>query len=111
MPHGFLILTAKRIAGRGAECERSEPGQEDPYTAGVLVLGVGPGMDASLGASDRPNPAGGHAREGHGEADRRGPTAKGAEGHSCPGGVPYPSITLSDEEARGRTRPLPPICA
>jgi hypothetical protein len=37
------------------------------------------------------------------------PTAKGAEGHSCPGGVPYPSITLSDEEARGRTRPLPPI--
>jgi hypothetical protein len=100
MPHGFLILTAKRIAGRGAECERSEPGQEDPYTAGVLVLGVGPGMDASLGASDRPNPAGGHAREGHGEADRRGPDRQGRRRTQLPRGRP-----LSQHHAERRGSP------
>ena len=48
MPHGFLLLTAKPIACRGAECERREPGQDDPDAAGVLDLGTGPGRDTSL---------------------------------------------------------------
>ena len=35
MPHGFIILTAKPIAGHDAKGQRREPGQDDPDAAGA----------------------------------------------------------------------------
>jgi hypothetical protein len=48
------------------------------------------------------NPVGGHARERHGGAGRRGPDHQGAGGYGCPGAsVLYLGITLSDERGEG----------
>jgi hypothetical protein len=38
MPHGFVILTAKPIAGHHAKGQRREPGQDDPDAAGAQEL-------------------------------------------------------------------------
>lgn len=38
MPHGFVILTAKPIAGHHAKGPRREPGQDDPDAAGAQDL-------------------------------------------------------------------------
>jgi hypothetical protein len=48
------------------------------------------------------NPVGGHARERHGGAGRRGPDDQGAGGYGCPGAsIFYLGITLSDERGEG----------
>jgi hypothetical protein len=38
MPHGFVILTAKPIAGHDAKGQRREPGQDDPDATGAQDL-------------------------------------------------------------------------
>ena len=48
------------------------------------------------------NPVGGHARERHGGAGRRGPDHQGAGGYGCPGAsILYLGITLSEERGEG----------
>ena len=56
----------------------------------------------ALGHPTVRNPVGGHARERHGGARRRGPDHQGAGGYGCPGAsVLYLGITLSDERGEG----------
>ena len=74
------------------------PDQDDPDAAGVLDLDSGPEMGTSLGHPTVRNPVGGHARERHSGAGRRGPDHQGAGGYGCPGAsILYLGITLSDE--------------
>ena len=56
----------------------------------------------ALGHPTVRNPVGGHARERHGGACRRGPDHQSAGGYGCPGAsVLYLGITLSDERGEG----------
>jgi hypothetical protein len=56
----------------------------------------------ALGHPTVRNPVGGHARERHGGAGRRGPDHQGAGGYGCPrASVLYLGITLSDERGEG----------
>ena len=99
MPDGAVILTAKPIAGRGAEGERRNPGQDDLDAADVLDLDSWPGTDTSLGHLTVRNPARGHARERCGEADIRDQTPRPQEDTAARSAHPSPRITLSDEAA------------
>jgi hypothetical protein len=56
----------------------------------------------ALGHPTVRNPVGGHARERHGGAGRRGPDHQGAGGYGCPrASILYLGITLSDERGEG----------
>jgi hypothetical protein len=97
---GSLILTAKPIAGRGAEYERREPGQDDPDATGSSIWALGQGWTPVLvirwsEPGRRPYPGNATA-----ELNAAAQTAKDAGGYCCPY-VPHPGITLSNEGAEG----------
>ena len=111
MPDGFVILTAKPIADRGAEGERRNSGQDDLDAADVLDLDSWPGTDTSLGHLTVRNPARGHARERCGEADIRDQTPRPQEDTAARSAHPSPRITLSDEAAeRERAHSRRSVC-
>jgi hypothetical protein len=99
---GSVILAAKPIASHRAEGERRESWPGRSGCRRVLDRDSGPEMGTSLGHPTVRNPVGGHARERHGGAGRRGPDRQGAGGYGCPGAsILYLGSTLSDKRGEG----------
>ena len=103
MPHG--------VRHPGGETDRQSPcrGRAARILARTIRMPPvssiwipGPRWAPALGHPTVRNPVGGHARERHGGAGRRGPDHQSAGGYGCPGAsVLDLGITLSDERGEG----------